>query len=250
MLLPPRVITLSDLTEEYWKSADFTELSASSQTIYKGSLKALLYSYSREAAVKFKRESLDRAVYEVGSRYSAGRVRQLKAAYRRFAEWALREREVPLPPLSRGKSGRPALRVEKPPKEVIDAVVLLLDTMPWRELTQGRLLQITWGDLQAETAEEGEEGTVILFPGKRAQAWVRIPPNSTEAGALSVLWKYGANGESEPTGPLVPAYPGASVALPLGSLRECVSQARGNPVGGLRSALTEDREVKGDSQPG
>ena len=245
MHLPPRVITLSDLVEEYWESPEFLELSAPTQTIYKGSLRTLLYTYSREAAVKFTRGALDAAITEVGARYSAGRVRQVKAAYRRFAEWALRDREVPLPPLSRGAAGRPSL-AQKPPKEVVDAIVTLLDSMPWRELTQRRLLQLTWGDLQAES-DENEEGVVVLFPGKRPQAWVRIPPHSPESSALSVLWKYAANGNENAVGPLVPAHPGAPVALPLVWLRECLSQARGNPVSGLRDAFVQDGEVKGDT---
>ena len=245
MLMPPRVITLADLTEDYWASPDFLELSAPTQAIYKGSLRTLLCTYSREAAVKFSREALDRSITEAGARYSTGRVRQLKAAYRRFAEWALRHRDVPLPPLSRGVAGRPTL-AQKPTKEVVTAILTLLEAMPWRELTQRRLLQLTWGDLQAETGEEDGE-TVVLFPGKRPQAWVRIPPNSPESNALAVLWKYASNGEGDAVGPLVPAHPGAQVALPLVWLRECLSQARGNPVSGLRDALIQDGEIKSDS---
>ena len=108
MLVPPRVITLSDLTEDYWKSPEFLELSGPTQTIYKGSLRTLLCTYSREAAVRFTKDALDNSVTEVAARYSVGRVRQLKAAYRRFAEWSLRERQIPLPPLS-SRCGRTPL---------------------------------------------------------------------------------------------------------------------------------------------
>ena len=245
MFMPPRVITLADLTREYWQSAEFLELSAPTQVIYRGALKTLLTTYSREAAVKFTRDALDLAMHEAGARYSAGRFRQLKAAYRRFSEWSLRERQVPLPPLSRATAGRPS-RAQKPPKEVVEAIVSLLDNMPWRELTQRRLLELSWSDLQAETDEEDGE-TVVLFPSKRSHAWVRIPPGSPESNALGVLWQYTTTVGKDAVGPLVPAYPGATVALPLVWLRECLSQARGNPVSGLRNALTQSGEVEGDT---
>jgi len=246
MFTPPKVITLQDLADLYWKSPEFTGLTDATKKIYRGCLRSFLYAYGSYAAIQFDKDCLDLAIDEAAARYTGGRVRQLKAAYRRFAEWGLREHRIPLPPLLRGAGGRPSKAV-RPPQAVTEAVVALLDGMPWRELTQQRFLRLHWGALQHETDESA--GSVILFPGRKASSWVRLPLDSPAGKALKVLWDYAANGEESPTGPLLPAFPGSDVSLPVVWLRESLSQVRGHAGREVGAAIRNAGEVESNVSP-
>jgi hypothetical protein len=82
-----------------------------------------------------------------------------------------------------------------------------------------RLLRTRWKDLRVDDGSS-------LFPGKRPGRWVRVPFDCAGGEALKVLWDYARGSEKLATGPIIPAAPCGSTALPLVHLRERITKIR------------------------
>lgn len=233
---PPPIQSLNDLVEDYCHSDDFNELSDASQRVYKGCLHAFLRPYRLYVPHDFTHAELSETLVLMQDIYTEGRCRQMKAAYRRFAEWLAREHRLLLPPLARRRPGRPTT-APKLPVAVMEAVYLILCGPSARDLTQTAFLQLRWEDLNMETDFNGKP-VVILLPSNKTNVFLRIPTQSCEGRAFRTLAEFASTGDEQPTGPVLPATKGSDKPLPLRKLRAAMRDMRL-----LHTTIEDEREA-------
>tara|TARA_Y100000310_G_C20449284_1_gene699898 strand:- start:106 stop:885 length:780 start_codon:yes stop_codon:yes gene_type:complete len=220
--IPPTVPTIYKFMELYWQSHEFDQLSKASRDVYRSCLRSFLREYFLCPAIQFDKDALEKAEARMEGVYTQGRIRQMKAAYRRFSEWAIREHRIPFPPMLRKAPGR-SQPTTPPPMEVLEAIYGLFKGLPWRELTQRQLLRLRWEDVKTE-ATLGGSNMVFLLPSKHPGVFLRFPRDSQAGKALLVLQNYAMVEGETLVGPLLPAEPGKDRALSIGALRAGLRQ--------------------------
>ena len=214
---------LKDLLSEFVDSPEFTSsASPATRAVYKSALRALLRKHLLEDVGWFTPTRLEEALQHFDAVYSHARASQARSAYRKFRDWTLEHRALPLPSLHRGRPGRKV--AELPPKEVIGAADRLLSFVPHGVLSHARLLSLRWEQMKVEEMR-GEP--CVMLPGRKAGIYFSLPISSAGGEAVKVLWNYSGGN----TGPLLPAKRGSAHPLSLAQFRKGLTEINDVGVG-------------------